>query len=94
MRNINDLSMSELRLMYCIFNPMFKNTKSQYNWINKQCLKYAKKHINSNCNFHFEFSKQRHFSYLSIFFNDQVIKLQCKNSYFINHNLTQPKPFN
>ena len=94
MKYHNDLSMSELRLMYCIFNPMFKNTKSQYNWINKQCLKYAKKHINSNCNFHFEFSKQRHFSYLSIFFNDQVIKLQCKNSYFINHNLTQPKPFN
>ena len=94
MKYHNDLNIAELKIMYCIFNPMFKNTKSQCNWINKQCLKYAKKHINSYYSFHFEFSKQRHFSYLSIFFNNQVIKMQCRNSYFVSQNLTKPKSFN
>ena len=94
MKYHNELNINELRIMYCIFNPMYKTTQAQYKWINKQCLKYAKKHVNSNCSFHFEFSKQRHFSYLTIFFNSQVIKMQCKNSYFINQNLTQPTPFN
>lgn len=88
-----DLTLPYLKLLYCVYNPMFKTSKVQYNWVIKQCRKYADKYIGKHINCHFEFVKDNTFTYLTIFYNDNVVKMSCRNSYFVNQGMTKPQKF-
>ena len=89
-KNHNDLNICELSVLYCVFNPMYKSNKAQYNWIQKQCRKHADKFIGKHIPCSFEFSTTKHYTYLTIHYLNQVIKLSCKNEYFINQNAINP----